>query len=75
MLSIFYGLVVSGTSRLYDIVMIFGVSFKGNIGIAISAFKIKSKDFDSKIDLIITDFHSHVELGADVEIIGACIAS
>jgi hypothetical protein len=46
--------------------MIFRISFKSYIGIAICAFKIKSEDFNAEIDLIIADFHSHVKFSSDV---------
>lgn len=55
--------------------MVFGVGFEGDFCIAIGAFEIEPEDFDAEIGLFVTDFHSHVELGADVEVVGACVAA
>jgi hypothetical protein len=49
--------------------MIFWISLESDISIAIGALEIKSEHLDSQINLIITDFHSHVELCTDVKII------
>jgi len=54
--------------------VIFRIGFESDVGITISAFKIKSEDFNTEIDLIIADFHSHVELSSDVKIVGTSIA-
>lgn len=74
MLGIFYRFVISGTSSFNDIIVIFRIGFESDVGITISAFKIKSEDFNTEIDLIIADFHSHVELSSDVKIVGTSIA-
>ena len=55
--------------------MVFGISFEGDFGIAISALKVKPKDLDAKIGLLIANLHPHIEFGSNVKIVGTCIAS
>ena len=74
MLCVFDGLIVAGASCFDDIVMVFGVSFEGNFGIAICAFEVEAEDFDPKVGFFVANFHSHVEFGADVEVISAGVA-
>ena len=54
--------------------MVFGVSFECDLGVAVGALKVEPKNFNAEIGLLITDFHPHVELGPDVEVIGAGVA-
>lgn len=75
LLGIFDGFVVACASCFDHIIMVFGVGFEGDFCIAIGAFEIEPEDFDAEIGLLVTDFHSHVELGADVEIVGTCVAA
>ena len=55
--------------------MVFGVSFEGYFSVAIGALEIESKHLDSQISLFVADFHPHVELGSNVQIVGTCIAT
>lgn len=55
--------------------MVFGISFECDFTVAVSAFEVKSKDFDAEIGLLVTYLHTHIELGADVEIVGAGVAT
>lgn len=75
LLSVLDGLIVAGASIFYDVVMIFGVSFETDFIVAISALEVESKDFNAKVSLLIAYLHSHVELGADVQIVRAHIAA
>ena len=54
--------------------MIFGVGFKGDFCIAVGAFEVEPEDFDSQVGLLVTDFHTHVEFGANVEIVSTGVA-
>ena len=73
MLSIFNGLVVASTSSLHNIIMVFRVSFEGYFSIAIGAFEVEPENLDAKIHLFIANFHSHVKLGSNVEVVSTCI--
>ena len=53
--------------------MIFRISLESNISIAVGAFQIESENFNTKIDLIVAYFHSHIELSSDIKIIGTCV--
>ena len=74
LLCIFNSLIVSRTSCLYNIIMVFGVSFKCDFTVAIGTFEVETKNLDTEIGLFVTNFHSHVKFGTDVEIVGAGIA-
>jgi hypothetical protein len=54
--------------------MIFGVSFEGYFAIAVGAFEVEPEDFDAQVGVLVADFHTHVEFGSDVEIVGTGIA-
>lgn len=54
--------------------MIFGVCFEGDFGVAVCAFEVEPEDLDAQVGVLVADFHTHVELGPDVEIVGAGIA-
>jgi hypothetical protein len=75
LLRILDGFVVASSSCFYDVVMVFGVSFECDFGVAVCTFEIEPKDFDAQIGLFVTDLHSHVELGPDVEVVLTGIAS
>lgn len=53
--------------------MIFRISLESNISIAVGAFQIESENFNTKIDLIVAYFHSHIELSSDIKIVRACV--
>jgi hypothetical protein len=55
--------------------MIFGVSFECDFAVAVGAFEVEPEDLDAQIDFLVADFHSHVEFGADVEVVSASIAA
>jgi hypothetical protein len=55
--------------------VILGVSFKGDLGIAIGALEVEPEDFDAQVCLFVTDLHTHVELCSDIKIVSTCIAS
>lgn len=69
MLSIFDRLVIACSARLYHIIMILWISFEGDFAIAVGAFEVEPEDLDAQICLLIANFHSHVKLGADVQVI------
>ena len=75
LLRVLNGLIVPGSSRFHDIVMVLGISFEGDLGVAIGAFEVEPEDFDAQIGLLVTDLHTHVELSTDVKIVGTCIAA
>lgn len=54
--------------------MVFGVSFEGDLGVAVGTLKVEPKDLNAQIGLLVADFHSHVELGPNVEIVGTGVA-
>lgn len=54
--------------------MIFGVGLEGDFGIAVGAFEVEPEDFDSQVGLLVTDFHTHVEFGSDVEVVSTGVA-
>lgn len=55
--------------------MVFRVCFEGDFGVAVGALEVKAEDLDAKVSLLIADFHTHVELGANVEVIGTGITT
>lgn len=75
MLRIFDSLIVPSTSCFYDIIMIFGVSFKCDFTVTIGTFEVESKDFDAKIGLLVTNLHSHVKFGSKIKIVSTSIAT
>lgn len=75
MLRILDGLVVSRSSGFDDIVMILGVGFECDFSIAVGAFEVKPENLNAEICLFIAYLHTHIELGADVEVVSTCIAS
>jgi hypothetical protein len=54
--------------------MIFRVSFERNFSVAIGAFEVEAEDLNAQICIFVADFHAHVELGSDVQIICAGVA-
>ena len=62
-------------SRLrYDVVMVLGISFECDFCVAVGALEVEPEDLDAQIGLFVTDLHSHVELGTDVQIVLTGIA-
>jgi hypothetical protein len=55
--------------------MIFGVSFECDFAIAIGAFEVESEDLNAQVCLFVTNLHTHVELGSNVEIVSASVAA
>ena len=54
--------------------MVFGIGFEGDLGVAVGALKVEPEDLNAEIGLLVADFHPHVELGPDVEVISAGVA-
>lgn len=75
MLGVFDGFIVSGSSLFDDIVVVLGVGFEGDFAVAVGALEVEPEDLDAEIGLFVADLHAHVELRADVEVIGADVAA
>jgi hypothetical protein len=75
LLCIFDSLVVPYTSRLYNIIMVFGVSFKCDFAITIRTFEVETENLNAEIELLVTNFHSHIKFGTNVQIVGTSIAA
>lgn len=73
-LCVFDGFVVSGASLFDDIVVVFGVGFERDFAVAVGALEVEAEDLDAEIGLFVADLHAHVELGADVQVVGADVA-
>lgn len=55
--------------------MIFRVCFEGDFRIAVGALEVETEDLDAEVGLLVADFHAHVELGADVKVVGTGITT
>jgi len=66
LLCIFYSLIVPRASSLYNIIMVFGVSFKCDFTIAIGTFEVETENFNTEIGLLVTNLHSHVKFGTNI---------
>ena len=75
MLSVFDSLVVACSTRFYDIIVVFGVSFEGNLSVAASALEVEAEDLDVKIGLQVAYLHTHVEFCSNVEIVSTGVAA
>ena len=47
MLSIFDSLIIPSSSCLYDVVMVFWVSHKGDLAVAVGAFEVEPKHLNA----------------------------
>jgi len=55
--------------------MVLRVCLESDFTVTIGTFEVETEDFDSQIGLLVAYFHSHVEFGSDVEIVGTSIAA
>ena len=67
-------IIVPCSPCLHDIVMVFGIRLKSDFGVTESAFQIKPEDLNAEIHLVVADFHTHIELRSNIQVVGARIA-
>lgn len=61
--------VVPRAAGFDDVVMVFGVCFECDLGVAVRAFQIEAEDLYAEVHLVVADLHTHVELCADVQVV------
>tara|TARA_B110000285_G_C14861801_1_gene484918 strand:+ start:394 stop:594 length:201 start_codon:yes stop_codon:yes gene_type:complete len=60
------GLIVSACAMLANVVMIFGVSAHGDLGVAAGAFEVEPEYFNAQVVDVLARFFPHVKFSTDV---------